>query len=105
MIWYKQSRKIRTTFEFIDQENEGVVVVSSWRDLSSPNIASLECYPPSRKNLSAENVREKLCKCFNGPGQIPWQWDEVNSFAIQTVKINEYNQNKLCNFLHLSFTN
>lgn len=70
-----KSRESYTPAGFVDQENEGVVVGGSWRDTSAPNIVPLQPAPPSRKNASAEAVREKFCNYFNGPGQVPWQWN------------------------------
>ena len=69
-----KSKNSYTPVGFLDQENEGVVEGGSWRDISAPNIVPLQPAPHSRKNVSAEAVREKFCNYFNGPGQVPWQW-------------------------------
>ena len=62
---------------FIDQEDEsGEVLPGNWRqDSAAPNMVDLQIHPPHRKNISAENIRTKFLEHFNGPGQVPWQWN------------------------------
>ena len=74
---HTKSSESYTPGGFIDQEGEsGEVLPGNWRqDSAAPNMVDLQIHPPHRKNISAENIRTKFLEHFNGPGQVPWQWN------------------------------
>ncbi|XP_028394491.1 uncharacterized protein LOC114518686 [Dendronephthya gigantea] len=62
----------------VDEDHLGKTRDGSWRvDDAGSNLAS---FPNSRKGrpaVKAEEMREILCEHFNGPGQVPWQWNTL----------------------------
>ena len=61
----------------IDREDcSGIVNEGSWRhEVSGGQVTSIPNSRKGRQPQRAEEVREQLCLYFNGPGQIPWQWN------------------------------
>ena len=61
----------------IDREDcSGIVNAGSWRhEVSGGQVTSIPNSRKGRQPQRAEEVREQLCLYFNGPGQIPWQWN------------------------------
>ena len=53
--------------------NEG----SSRREVSGGKVKSVPNSQKGRQSQRAEGMRDKLCLYFNGPGQIPWQWNVI----------------------------
>ena len=63
---------------FVDQIEGDIVIPGSWSENPIPqNVAPLPPCGSGRLNFKAEKVRETFVEYFNGPGQVPWQWQTL----------------------------
>ena len=68
---------------FVDQIEGDIVIPGSWRENPIPqNVAPLPPRGSGRLNFKAEKVGETFVEYFNGPGQVPWQWQTQYSWKI-----------------------
>ena len=68
-----KSTESYTPVGFIDTETNDGAIEGTWREGTAPNLAPSEDIRYGRTSLAGKDIRQKLCECFNGPGQVPWQ--------------------------------
>ena len=69
-----KSSESNTPVSFIDTETNDGVIEGTWRKRTASNLALLEDMRYERTSLACKDVRQKLCKYFSDPDQVPWQW-------------------------------